>query len=259
MEKITVFLADWQVLFREGIHFTLSGEEDLDVIGETTNNQEALDFIINNPPRIAVLNANNSELTGINLARSIQQDLPLVSVILVMDADNEEQLYGALECGASACVTKDIDPDYLVRLIRDVAAGAVPIIQALLRPGIAPRIIDEFDNFALLNKEVDNLLANLSPRESDILRHIADGDTFEDISSALQISEDTINQHLTVIRKKLVANEHSRDVIEAAQKGLSSAITRTRRGKASEEYITKEEFDAFKESLRERFKSLSES
>ncbi len=259
MEKISVFLADWQVLFREGIHFTLSGEEDLDVIGETTDNQEALDFIINNPPRIAILNANNSELTGVNLTRKIQQNYPQVSVILVMDTDNEEQLYDALKCGASGCVTKDIDPDKLIKLIRDIAGGAEPIVQALLRPEIAPRVIDEFDNFALLNKEVDNLLASLSARENEVLRRIADGDTFEDISTALGINEDTINRELGVIWKKLVSNEHNRDVIEAAQRGLSSAITRTRHGKASEEYITKEEFDAFKESLRERFKSLTES
>ena len=56
MEKTSVFLADWQVLFREGIHFTLSGEEDIEVIGEVNNNEEALKSIEENPPRIAILN-----------------------------------------------------------------------------------------------------------------------------------------------------------------------------------------------------------
>ena len=63
MEKVSVFLADWQVLFREGIHFTLSGEEDMDVIGEADNNEEALSFIERTPPRVAVLNANHSQPT----------------------------------------------------------------------------------------------------------------------------------------------------------------------------------------------------
>ena len=62
MDQISVFLADWQVLFREGIHFTLSGEEGLVVTGEATNNQEALDLIIKNPPQIAIININHGNL-----------------------------------------------------------------------------------------------------------------------------------------------------------------------------------------------------
>lgn len=259
MEKVSVFLSDWQVLFREGIHFTLSGEEDMDVIGETTDNKEALDFIEKNPPRIAIVNANHSEFTGVELTRRIRQDLPSVSVILVMDSDDEEQLFSAMQCGASACVTKNIDPDELVSLIRKVAQGTKPISEALLRPGIAPRVIEEFENFSLISKEVDNLLARLSTRESEILQSIAEGNSIEQLSSALGINEEVIRRHLDLILTKLVSNEHNREVIEAAQKGLPSAITRARRGKPAEEYITKDEFDAFKEDLRERFRSLTES
>lgn len=257
MEKVSVFLSDWQVLFREGIHFTLSGEEDMDVIGETTDNKEALDFIGKNPPRIAIVNANHSDFTGVDLTRRVQQNLPSVSVILIMDSDNEEQLFLAMQCGASACVTKDIDPDELVSLIRKVAQGAKPISEALLRPGIAPRVIEEFENFSLISEEVDNLLARLSTRESEILQSIAEGNSIEQLSSTLGINEEVIRRHLDLILTKLVSNEHNREVIEAAQKGLPSAITRARRGKPAEEYITKDEFDAFKESLRERFKSLT--
>jgi RNA polymerase sigma factor (sigma-70 family) len=257
MEKVSVFLSDWQVLFREGIHFTLSGEEDMDVIGETTTNEEALEFIEKNPPRIAIVNANHSEFTGVQLTSRIQQNLPAVSVILIMDSDDEEQLFEAMRCGASACVTKDIDPDELVSVIRKVAQGIKPIGEALLRPGIAPRVIEEFENFTEISEEVDNLLARLSARESEILRAIAEGNSIEQLSANLNITEETIRRHLDLILTKLVSNEHNREVIEAAQKGLPSAISRTRRGKAAEEYITKEEFDAFKESLRERFKSLS--
>ncbi len=256
MENISVFLADWQVLFREGIHFTLSGEEDMDVIGEAISNEETLNFIEKNPPKIAVLNANHSEFTGVDLTRRIQQNLPSVLVILIMDSDNEDQLFSAMQCGASACVTKDIDPEELVKLIRTVAQGAKPISEALLRPGIAPRVIEEFENFALISKEVDNLLARLSTRESEILNSIAVGNSIEQVSSTLGIKEETIRRHLDLILTKLVSNEHNREVIEAAQKGLPSAIPRTKRGKPAE-YITKDEFDAFKENLRERFKSLT--
>jgi DNA-binding NarL/FixJ family response regulator len=256
MSRISVFLADWQVLFREGIHFTLSGEEDLDVIGESKNNQEALDFIINNPPRIAILNVNHSELSGIDLTRKIRQDFPQVSVILVLDDEDEDRMYSALKCGASGCVTKDIDPDDLVRLIREIAGGAEPISHSLLKPGIAARVIEDFESFSLLDKEVDSLLANLTKREKDIIGRIGAGETIDNIGSALKLDEDYIMQCLDVVRGKIITNEHIRDVIEAAQKGLTSVIKRTRRGKSAEEYITKDEFESFKAKLQERFKSF---
>ena len=258
MEKVSVVLADWQVLFREGIHFTLSGEEDIEVIGEVTNSEEALNFIEANPPNVAILNTDRGEPSGIEVTRRIKQNLPSVSVILIMDSDNEEQLFSAMQCGASACLTKEIDPLDLVNIIRKVAQGAHPISEALLRPGIASRVVDEFEAFSLISKEVNNLLARLSPRESEILGHIADGSSSEQVSQALDINEEAARHHLDLILTKLVANDHNREVIEVVQSRQLSIVSRTRvAGKPEADYITKEEFTEFKESLMERFKSLS--
>jgi len=101
MEKITVFLADWQVLFREGIHFTLSGEEDMEVIGETTDSEQALAFIETNVPNVAILSVDRSKVSGTEVTRRIKRNRPEVSVILVMDTENEEQLFLAMKSGAS--------------------------------------------------------------------------------------------------------------------------------------------------------------
>jgi len=256
MEKVSVFLSDWQVLFREGIHFTLSGEEDIEVIGEATNNEEALNFIETNPPTVAVLNADHSEVSGIKITSRIKQNFPSVSVILIMDSDDEEQLFSAMKCGASACLIKDIDPDELVNIIRKVAQGAYPASEALLRPWLASRVLDEFEDFSLISKQVDNLLARLPPRESEILHHIADGNSIEQVAQTMGINEEAIRHHLELILTKLVANEHNREVIEVAQSNLPAIISRARPGKSVAEYITKDEFTTFKESLRERLKSF---
>ncbi len=247
MEKINVFLADWQVLFREGIHFTLSGEEDIDVIGEATNNEEVLNFIERNPPRIAILNINGSEPSGVEVTHHIKQNLPSVSVILIMDSDNEEQLFSAMKSGASACLTKDIDPDELVNIVRKVGQGAYPISEALLRPGIASRVVDEFEAFSLITtitkiKEVGNLLARLSPRESEILRHIADGSSSQQVSQTLDINEEAVRHHLDLILTKLVSNDHIREVILAVQSHLPSMTSRAEPGA---EYITKALYKRF--------------
>ena len=256
MEKISVFLSDWQVLFREGIHFTLSGEEDIEVIGEATDNEEALNFIEKNPPRVAILNADHGKLKGIDVTRRIKQNFPSVLVILIMDSYNEEQLFSAMKCGASACLTKEADPDELVNIVRKVAQGAYPISEALLNPEIASRVIEEFEAFSLISKKVDNLLARLSPHEGEILRHIAEGNSMEQLARTLGINEEAIRHHLDLIVTKLVSNEHNLEVIEAVQSHLPPIVSRAKPGKPAAEYITKEEFAAFKQSLTERLKSF---
>jgi len=227
MEKISVFLAEWQVLFREGIHFTLCGEEDIEVIGETDDNEEALSFIEANVPSVAILDADRGKLSGIDVTTRIKRNYPSVSVILIMDSENEEQIFSVMKCGANACVTKDIAPDDLVSTVRRVAQGAYPVSEALLRPGITSRVVDEFEAFSLINKKVGNLLACLSPREGEILHHIADGSSSEQVSQALGISEEAIKHYLDLILLKLVANDHNRAVIEAAQGLLPSIISTT--------------------------------
>ena len=257
MEKISVFLADWQVLFREGIHFTLSGEEDMEVIGEDTGNGQALAFIETNTPQVAILNVNHDKLSGIEATHHIKQNLPEVSVILVMDSDNEEQLFAAVKSGASACLTKDVDPEVVVNTIREVVQGSQPISEALLRPEIASRVLGEFEVFASIGEQVDKLLAHLAPRESEILRHIAEGSAREQMVKTLGINEKAISHKLQSILHKLVDNEHKLRLLEAAQGGLSAISRIGFSGKPGVEYITKEEFTAFKEGLKERFKSLS--
>ena len=257
MERISVFLADWQVLFREGIHFTLSGEEDMEVIGEDTGNGQALAFIETNTPQVAILNANHEKLSGIEATHHIKQNLPEVSVILVMDSDNEEQLFAAVKSGASACLTKDVDPELVVNTIREVVQGSQPISEALLRPEIASRVIGEFEVFTSIGEQVGKLLAHLAPRESEILRHIAEGSARKQVAKTLEISEEAISHKLQSILHKLVANEHKLRLLEAAQGGLPAISRIGFSGKPGVEYITKEEFAAFKEGLKEHFKSLS--
>jgi len=256
--KTKIFISDWQVLFREGIHFTLSGEEDLIVTGEATNNREALDFIKGNPPDIAIVNINHSDFDGINFTRRVRQYLPLVSVILVMDSENEELQYSALRCGAAACVSKDIDPEELLSMVRQITEGSVPISRLILRPGIASRILDDFEAFQILNQEVDNLLAGLTDHEKEILKLSIDGVAPGEIEKKPGFSSESVDKSVRVIRGKLEINEHCREVVETAQKGLTSVIKRTRRGKNQDDFISREEFESFRDSLIEHFKNFSE-
>ena len=257
MEKITVFLADWQVLFREGIHTTLSGEEDMEVIGEDVGNEQALSFIETNTPQIAILNAGHDTISGFEATRRIKQNLPEVSVILVMDNYNEEQLYDSLKSGASACLTKDVDPEVVVFTIREVVKGKQPLNDSIWKPEIASRVLDDFTAFSSLGEQVGKLLAHLTQRETEILHQVADGNNKEQIIDTLSIDEETLGNRLQSVHNKLVTNDQKLVLIEAVQRGLPAISRISFDGKPGTEYITKEEFAAFKESLKEHFKFLS--
>ena len=257
MEKITVFLADWQVLFREGIHFTLSGEEDMEVIGEDVGNEQALAFIETNPPQVAILNASHDKFNGFEATRQIKQTLPEVSVILVMDNYNEEQLFDALKSGASACFTKDVDPEVVINTIREAVKGKQPINEVIWKTEIASRILDDFTALSSLGEQAGKLLARLSTREAEVLHQIADGNTKEQIASTLSINDEALDSRLQSVHYKLVINDQKLMLIEIAQSVLPAISRVSFTGKPGTEYITKEEFTAFKESLKERFKFLS--
>ncbi len=256
MGKISVFLADWQVLFREGIHFTLSGEEDFEVIGEATTNEEALTFIEANLPQVAVLNINRDKLSGIEATRRIKQNLPSVAVILVMEDENLEQTYQALKSAANGHLKKDADPEDLINLIRKVSGGSYPIAGVLLKPAIAGKALEEFTATATIGEPLSKLLARLAVRESDVLRHVVEGKTKPQIAQVMGLTETAIDQQLEMVRAKLVSNEHTRNVIEAAQAYL--AIIPGKVSQPGMDYVTREEFQDFKESLKERFKSTRE-
>jgi len=252
-----VILSDWQVLFREGIHFTLSGEDDIDVIGETTGSEEALNEIRANPPRVAVMNADHDDFAGIRATRYIRQNIPSVSVLLTIDNPNEENLFQTMKSGANACMSKDTDPTDLIDIIRSVAQGRQPIAEMMFIPGIAARILKEFEQFGMMSEQVNNLMPGLTNIETDILRRIAQTGSAEQVTRAININREDIDEHLRRILTKLVSNDHIRQVMAAAQDSRLSSISQSRsNGKsADEEFITRDEFAAFKDTIWERFRS----
>ncbi len=256
MGKIKVFLSDPQILFREGIHFTLSGEEDFEVTGEATSNEEALAAIEANPPGVVILNMRNGKLDGPEAARRIKRNLPSLSVILITDSSNEDELYLAIRSGASACLTKDVEPDHLVSIIKDVARGGHPIIDVLLMPGPAAKALAEFEAIAAYSEQLRNLLAHLSPKEAEVLKHIAEGNTIGQVAAKLASNEEEVRQQLKFIAQKLVANDQARAMIEAIQKSLPLMLSGTIQGRPAAEYITKAEFAEFREGLMQSLKSF---
>jgi DNA-binding NarL/FixJ family response regulator len=258
MKRTKIFLSDPQVLFREGMHFILSGEDDFEVTGETTNNEDALAFIETNPPQIAVLNAEDKKYRGPEIVHLIKKKFPETSTILTVDKKETEQVFEVVRSGARACLTKDIDPENLLEVIREVSQGGLPIIQELLTPEIAAKVLAEFEDTQYLNDSMGNLLAGLNTKETQILGRISAGDAIEEAAVKLNTNQDSIKDNLRVILSKLEANDETRTLVLTVQRSLPVMIHDTGRSKRlSEQYLTREEFTRFKDSLAKRLKDVA--
>ena len=256
-KRIKIFLSDPQVLFREGIHFILSGEDDFEVTGEATNNEEAFAYIEANPPNIAVLNIKDQKVSGTEIIRRLKRRFPAISAIVTIEEKDKEQLFEVIKSGASACLTKDTDPEHLLDIIRLVSQGNLPIIEELLKPEMAARALEEFEGLNSINARMDNLMAVITEKETQLLRDIAGGNSIAQAAAKMNIDEEAVRTNIKLILNKLVANDQTQAVITAVERGLPSILNMgTRAKRLSEDYLTREEFNRFKESLAKRLKNI---
>ena len=255
MEKVKVFLSDPQILFREGIHFILSGEDDFEVTGETTGNEEAFSLIQANPPNIAILSLHDTKTDGLEITRRIRRNLSSVYVILITDENEPENILLVLKSGASARINKDTEPEHLLDIIRVVAQGSLPIMEELFNPDVASLVITEFTDLTTLSDEFSEMLASLAPKELQILNSIAAKNTIDQVAAKVEMTEDNVRRNIRMILNKLVSNDQARTIIEAAQRSMPSII-RTGKRELRSDYITRAEFNEFKDRLMERLKSL---
>ncbi len=252
MKRTKIFLSDPQVLFREGIHFILSGEDDFEVTGEGTSNEEALSYIETNPPQIVILNIEDKKLGGLELVSRLKRQSPSISAILTLEHPDEEQVFEVLRSGASAYLTKDADPDGLLETVRAISQGSIPVMEELLIPAVSTRVLAEFEEINEINEGIDNLMAGLAPKELQVLSNIAAGNSIEQVAAKLNMDEESIMTNLKVVLNKLVANDQTKAVIMTVQRGLPGVMVDGRPIKPSEELLTREEFTRFKDNLAKR-------
>ncbi|MFH1650881.1 MAG: LuxR C-terminal-related transcriptional regulator, partial [Chloroflexota bacterium] len=170
---------------------------------------------------------------------------------------NEEESFAALKSGAAACITKDADPNFLLETLRGVTQGHHPIIECFFLPEVAAKTMTEFEDIAVLSEQLDNTLASLSPKEREVLGLLAGGSNLEQAVAKLNITEANLRRHLREIVNKLLTNEQAKMMLQAAQRSMSGIILPGNHdGKRAANYVTRQEFNEFKDNLMERLKSF---
>ena len=219
-----VTLVDKQALFRIGVRHVLSNQPDFEVI-DISPNQNPIALIEANPPDVLLLDIDYPSLRGLDLARKIALCCPTAKIIILTSNPDDKQLFETIKTGSVAYLDKSITGEELAKTIRQVAKGEYLINDSLLtRPKVAERVLRQFQSMHSINgKTMETIVAPLTSRETQILNYIADGNSNKQIASILQISEQTIKNHVSNILRKLNANDRAHAVFLAIRYGWISA------------------------------------
>lgn len=221
-EKIKTWIFSQQPLWQQGIRQAFSNTEDIEVIGEAEVIDKMSLTIEIMPPDVAIVDTDNAPDSGLSLANRIKQVSPSTGVIVLTSSTDDAQLFKAIKAQASAYLRKDIGGDELCDVIRCVARGEHPINESLnKRPKVAEQILHQF-NVLSRKHEVETLISPLTARETEIINHMAQGYANKQIAANLNISEQTIKNHVTSILSKLDANARTEAVVIAIKRGFVS-------------------------------------
>ncbi|MCA9859576.1 MAG: response regulator transcription factor [Thermomicrobiales bacterium] len=220
MSRTRVLIVDDHPLFRAGVRNELEPHSDLHVIGEAASAQIALDLADTALPDLVLIDAQLRSDNSLDLTRQLKRRHPQMLVVLMARIEDDEQLFQAIRSGAAAYITKDIDPDELVRVLRKVALGEYLINESVLsRPHVASRVLHQFQELSVLDESAEGVFSPLTRREIEILDYVAQGNSNKEIAFQLGISDQTVKNHITSILRKLAVNDRTQAVIFALRHG----------------------------------------
>jgi DNA-binding NarL/FixJ family response regulator len=218
----TVLLVDDQALLRVGFRLVIESEPDLEVVGDASDGRVAIDQVAALAPDVVLMDIRMAGMDGIEATRRIVAEHPRSRVLVLTTFDVDDLAFAALRAGASGFLLKSARPDELLDAIRTVAAGT-----AVVAPRVLRRMLDLFAPHLPSGAEAeaapagrDVRLASLTPRETEVLRLAAEGQSNSEIAAALVLSETTVKTHVGNVFAKLGARDRVQAVIIAYETGL---------------------------------------
>ena len=222
MVKIKVCIISPQSLFRQGVRHSLSSMSGIEVISEAEADDDAMSAVENSLPDVVMVDIDTPSDNGLKLARLIRQRLPNIGVVVLTSTPEDEQLFQAIKAQASAYLSKDITADELADTVKRTAKGEHPINESFVsHPKVAEQVLHHFRELPL-GQGAESIVSPVTAREQEILNYMAKGYLNKQIALALDISEQTVKNHVTSILRKLNANARTQAVVEAIKQGLVS-------------------------------------
>jgi DNA-binding NarL/FixJ family response regulator len=211
---IRVLIADDQALVRTGFRVILDAEPDIDVVGEAMDGREAIEAAGTRHPDVVVMDIRMPNLDGIEATRRLAAADQPPRILILTTFDLDAYVYEALRAGASGFLLKDAGADELLHAVRVIAAG-----EALLSPPITRRLIADYARRPPPSEQ-PALLAELTPRELEVLGLVARGLSNREIAADLVLGEATVKTHIARIFQKLDLHDRAQAVVLAYESGL---------------------------------------
>ena len=218
---VRVLLVDDQALFREALATLLSVRDDVEVVGEAGNGEEAVRRCAELAPEVVLMDLRMPVLDGVAATRRLRAEQPGVRVIALTTFDDDEDVFAALRAGAVGYLLKDVSSERLVEAILAAARN-----ESVLQPSVAAKVVARFAQLPADTVPAQDgprrqpLVVPLSARELDVVRLLADGRTNREIAEALHLAEGTVKNHVTNVLGKLGARDRTQAALRARSLGL---------------------------------------
>ena len=213
MDKIKVIIADDHILFREGTRNIIEQEQDIEVVGEASDGEEAIEMATKLHPHVVLMDIAMPKVNGIEATRQIKARHSAIAILILTAYDNDQYILALLEAGAAGYLLKNVSGKELVNAIRAVHAG-----EPVLHPAIARKVLNHFVTSAQEPARTAQP-ENISEREMEILKLAAKGMSNQEIASALFLSRRTVQAHLASIFRKMDVGSRTEAILQALRRG----------------------------------------
>lgn len=218
--NMQILIVDDHPMFRDGVNQTLSAQPDMDVVGEATTAAEAVQKAAELLPDVVLL-----DITipggGLNAVRQIAATSPVSKIVMLTASEAEEDVLTALKGGARGYILKGLSGGELVKIVRDVYAG-----DAYVTPALAASLLSDMTGGWKKEKPATNPLDELTEREHQILKRVAEGRSNKEIANELALSEKTIKHYMTNILQKLQVRNRVEAALLAQSKARNDKVER---------------------------------
>lgn len=211
-DPITVLLVDDHEMVRRGVRDFLETQGDITVVAEAGSGEEAVRLAAEHAPDVALMDLIMPGMDGVEATRRLTTQSPRTSVVMLTSYHDDEHVFPAIRAGALSYVLKEIGPGELAEAVRKAAAG-----EAVLHPRVAARVVRELHG---ARRDEPNAFRELSDRELEVLKLIADGLSNAEIATRLYVSEKTVKSHVSNILGKLHLADRTQAAVYAWRQGV---------------------------------------
>ncbi|MCS6923505.1 MAG: response regulator transcription factor [Fimbriimonadales bacterium] len=215
MEPIRLILAEDDPRLQQSFRELADAEPSLDLLGVASNGEQAVQMALQFEPQVVLMDIQMPRMDGIEATRRIKRALPHVQVVIWTIFGDDQHVFEAIKAGAIGYLLKESPSQEIVEGIHAAAHG-----ESLLHPAVARRVINEFQRLRAANEKAHELLCELTPRETEILRLIAEGKRNKEIAAQLFITEKTVKNCVSGILFKLQVNSRTEAALLAVKQGL---------------------------------------